>query len=338
MELFYFTRQEELDNFIKSAADKRGAEFLQSWQWGEILKSEKAAVLRIGVRRKGDDRTKNSSGREILVAATIIKYPLGVGFSYWYAPRGVILNRNLSQSDRTEAENYLFLEIKKIDSLAVFMRFEPAKDISGRIYPVKKVLDLQPKQTLILDLDKDEAGLLQDMRQKARYNLNLAVKKGVETKEGSVSDFSDFWRLMSLTGERDDFRLHGEAHYRNLLQAGQGLIRLYFAAYEGRNVAAGIFCFWGDKVTYLHGASDNQFRNVMAPYLLQWSVIRRAKKEKYKYYDFYGLDERKWPGVTRFKLGFGGRPENYPGTYDLIFRSALYYGYGIFRKIRRLLK
>jgi len=141
---------------------------------------------------------------------------------------------------------------------------------------------------------------------------------------------------MALTGGRDNFRLHGAAHYKNLLTVAPDFIKLFLAEYRGRNIAAGFFCFWGDKVTYLHGASDNEFRNVMAPYLLQWFLILAAKKEGYRYYDFYGLDEKKWPGVTRFKLGFGGRTVEYPGTYDVIFNSAGYRIYNLARKIRRL--
>jgi len=364
MELFYFTAREELDAFIKSAADTRGAEFLQSWQWGELLKTDGEEILRLGVKSNGNEGKELMAGKtpkdndkpEILAAATIIKRPLWGGYSYWYSPRGIILKPGLREEKRTELENFLSAEIKKIDSGAIFLRIEPRAPVAvinreSRItkyrFKIKKTLDLQPRQTLILDLILNEAELLKGLQQKTRYNINLAAKKGVEIKEGRSADFSEFWRLLNLTGARDNFRLHGARHYQNLLggknaagpnQSGTNdFIKLFFASYNGKNIAACLFCFWGDKATYLHGASDNEFRNVMAPYLLQWSAIKKAQEDGYKYYDFYGIDEKKWPGVTRFKLGFGGRPENYPGTYDIVFNPVLYGSYKFIRKFKRLI-
>jgi lipid II:glycine glycyltransferase (peptidoglycan interpeptide bridge formation enzyme) len=316
MKLFYFAGKEELDNFVKSAADCRGAEFLQSWQWGELLRAEKVEILRVGI-------SAEIHGKEVIVAAaTLIKNALPGGYSYWYAPRGPIFQKGILEKERNEVEDFLYFEIKKLDTRAIFLRVEPAEIIASRSFVFKKTVDLQPKQTLLLDLSLSAAEILKGMHQKTRYNINLALKKGVEIRQGSSADFEEFWRLMSLTGTRDSFRLHRADHYRNLLTAPQ--IKLFFASLDGQNIAAGLFCFWGDKATYMHGASDNKFRNAMSPYLLQWILIQKAQAEGYKYYDFYGTDEKKWPGVTRFKLGFGGRIENYPGTYDVIFRSFLY--------------
>jgi len=141
---------------------------------------------------------------------------------------------------------------------------------------------------------------------------------------------------MSLTSERDAFRLHDASHYRGLLKAEN--IKLFFASYKGKNIATALICFYKNRVTYMHGASDNEARNLMAPYLLQWTVIKKARQESYKYYDFYGIDEKKWPGVTRFKLGFGGFVKDYPGTCDFVFRPLIYNLYEILRKLRRSLK
>ena len=174
------------------------------------------------------------------------------------------------------------------------------------------------------------------MQQKTRYNIRLAAKKGIKVIEAiSETDFLDFWCLMKKTSNRDGFRIHNEAHYINLLVSSEGVIKLFFAEYKGQRVAAGLFAFYGDKVIYLHGASDNEFRNLMAPYLLQFEIIKKAKLEGFNFYDFYGVDEKKWPGVTRFKKGFGGFIYNYAGTYDLVLRPCLYFLYNFLRNLRR---
>jgi len=85
----------------------------------------------------------------------------------------------------------------------------------------------------------------------------------------------------------------------------------------------------------MHGGSSGAYREAMAPYLLQWRAIELGKKFGCTYYDFYGIDEEKWPGVTRFKNGFGGRTINYPGTFDLIFDASWYNVYKMVRRVRR---
>ncbi len=334
MELFYFSSPAELDNFVLNAgslalrSDSAGAEFLESWAWGEVLLQEGKDILRVGVRDKG----------EIMVAATLIKSPIGGGYFYWYAPRGPVINYQLKIKNY-ELERFLFTALKKIDGRAVFLRLEPREELRITNYElrIKKTLDLQPAKTLILDLAAGEAELFKNFHSKTRYNIRLAEKKGVEIINGSALDAAEFWRLIHATGERDKFRVHDQKHYKNLLAADPKFIKLYFARYEGKNIAAGLFSFWGDRVTYLHGASDYHFREVMAPQLLQWTVIKEAASAGYKYYDFYGINEQKWPGVTRFKLGFGGRVIDYPGTFDLIFRPGLYSLYNLLRRLKRLL-
>jgi lipid II:glycine glycyltransferase (peptidoglycan interpeptide bridge formation enzyme) len=113
-------------------------------------------------------------------------------------------------------------------------------------------------------------------------------------------------------------------------------IKLFLAKHDGKVIAGNIVAFFGDTVTYMHGASSNEFRNLMAPYALQWHCIKLAKQSGYKYYDFYGISDDKWPGVTRFKRGFGGKELEYPGTWDAVFDGVKYKIYGLLRKIRRV--
>lgn len=307
-----------------------GGEFLQAVFWGELSARGGEEIEYWGTR----------DGEKILAAALIIKKPLFGSFFYWYAPRG-------PRGDKM-AVDFLLNGLKKEKSSAIFFRLEPEELPSDEKIKnnLKKSVDLQPKKTLMLDLNKSEEELLKLMGQKTRYNIRLAEKKGVKIIPGTANDFSEFWRLMSLTGERDAFRLHSASHYENLISASSadsndnsdGRIKLFFARANGKNIATGLFCFFGDRATYMHGASDNEARNLMSPHLLQWEVIKWAKKEGYKYYDFYGIDEKKWPGVTRFKVGFGGFVKEYPGTYDFVFRPGIYNLYEFLRKLRRRFK
>jgi lipid II:glycine glycyltransferase (peptidoglycan interpeptide bridge formation enzyme) len=308
---------EQLNKFVVKNSVRSGAEFLQSFSWGEITLAEGEEILRVAAREKEEWRA----------AATLIKKKLPANNFYWYAPRGPL--------GTPAGINFLISEIKKLSPRAVFFRLEPGTLDKAAPFSLIRIADLQPRKTLVLDLGRSEEELLRQMQQKTRYNIRLAEKKGVKIRAGGEEDFPEFWRLLNKTSRRDVFRLHAEKHYRNLISADKNFIKLFFACYEGKNIAAGIFCFFGDKVTYLHGASDNEFRNIMAPHLLQWELIKEARRDGYKYYDFYGIDGKKWPGVTRFKLGFGGQAIEYPGTFDFVFRPFLYRLYALARKLRR---
>ena len=66
---------------------------------------------------------------------------------------------------------------------------------------------------------------------------------------------------------------------------------------------------------------------------MHWEIIKKLKVEGCKLYDFWGIDANKWPGVTRFKLGFEGQVVEYPGSFDLPISKIWYLIYKIARKI-----
>lgn len=303
-----------------SKQDLKGAEFLVSPEWRELLKAEGATVENSAMLEDG----------KITVLFNEVKKNIPLGFFYYY-PRGPLIDPVLSTAEKKVLEK-IFKDRAK-EQGAIFLRLEPNYLWSG----LKETVALQPAQTLILDLKLNEEELLAAMHQKTRYNIRLANKKGVTVRLGTRDDFKDFWRLMRQTGARDNFGTHSKSHYETLLQNPE-FIKLFVAEVKGQVIAAGLFAFYLDKVTYLHGASNYKQRALMAPYLLQWEVIKQAQKEGYQFYDFYGIDEKKWPGVTRFKLGFGGRVANYPGTFDLVLQPFKYKVYNLLRRLNRRLR
>lgn len=337
--------------------------FLQSWEWGKFQKSTGNKIFRIGIEENG----------QLIAVSNLIKKKLIINKNYLYCPGGLINNYQLSPQREGQAiipakrgtSNYqfnskfktwpeqkrgvqnskqilqlLFNEIQAIAEKenAIFLRFESQFEFQSSIIncqsKIAKTIDVQPSKTLILDLDKSEDELLKKMHQKTRYNIRLAEKRGVKIMEAGKSQFEDFWNLMQETSKKDNFRLHNKKYYQKMLD--QPLIKLFLAKYKNHTIAANIVVFFKNTATYLHGASSFEYRNVMAPYILQWHCIKLAKKLGHKYYDFYGIDEKKWPGVTRFKNGFSGNKIQYPGTFDLVFNKKWYLFYKILRKLKSL--
>jgi lipid II:glycine glycyltransferase (peptidoglycan interpeptide bridge formation enzyme) len=311
------------DFLITSAADC-GAEFLVSKEWADILQTEEN-VETLGVY----------DGEKLSALFNLIKKDFKFGLSYYYLPRGPVFAKDLSAEKQSEIWQLLISEFKS--RRGIFLRVEPKDFLPSNIKALPSI-NLQPKETLMLDLSLSEEELLKSFHQKTRYNIRLAEKKGVVVREGQgEKDFVSFWSLMTETGKRDNFHIHNQNHYHLLATANPDFIKLFIAEIDGQTIAAGLFSFFGDKATYLHGASAHEFRQLMAPYLLQWTLIKTAKESGYKYYDFYGIDAKKWPGVTRFKTGFGGFTVSYAGTCDIILNPFTYALYNILRRIRRLI-
>jgi len=230
--------------------------------------------------------------------------------------------------------------IKKIKEIAkqqnaIFFKAEFESEINENLlnkYGFKKSNNIQPLQTIILDLTKTEEEILGQMHQKTRYNINLAQKKNIKIKTGKTDDdFDRFWKLMRDTSQRDNFKSYSRAYYEEMLEIPGA--ELFIAEYQDKVIVANIVLFYKNTATYLHGASSYEHRNLMAAPLLQWHQIQEAKRIGCKTYDFWGINEQKWPGVTRFKRGFGGREITYPGAYDLVFKPFWYRIYKLAKRI-----
>jgi lipid II:glycine glycyltransferase (peptidoglycan interpeptide bridge formation enzyme) len=318
------------------AARQKQAQILQSGAWGDFQAAAGASVLRYGLW----------ADEKLLLALTIFRKPLFLSFGYLYCPRIDLSGLNKEQ------EGFLFEELARVakEKNCIFLRIEPIQLLKiirpRRTSPglenylsvislkIKKTIDIQASQTNIIDISGSEEEILSRMHQKTRYNIRLATKKGVSVRTGASSDFESFWRVMEETRERDGFRLHARSYYERMLTVPG--IELIVAEYRGKIIAANIVSYFGDMASYLHGSSSNAERNLMAPYLIQWESLRRAKEKGCRYYDLNGIDEKKWPGVTRFKHGFGGSDVIYPGTFDIIFAPLVYRAYILLRRIRRM--
>ncbi len=286
--------------------------FLQSQNWLNFQKSLGRKIWRIG-------------------GAEIIKYNLPFRKSYLYAPRcsaDFLLKEFFSQiKEIAKKENSIFL---KVEPAYAPEGASAGKPVLLEKFGFKKSSNIQPQKTLILDIAKSEQELLSQMHYKTRYNIQLAQKKNIKIKQGKQY-FEDFWRLIEQTAKRDKFRSHPKEYYRKILEIPG--VELFVAEFGGKIIVANIVVFYNGQAIYLHGASDYEQRNLMAPHLLQWEQIKEAKKRRCVEYDFWGIDEKKWPGVTRFKKGFNGQEITYPGAYDLIFQPIWYGIYKIARKI-----
>lgn len=280
----------------------------------------------------------------------IIEHKIALNKSFLYS-FGVSVIDNFENfinkvKEIAKKENAIFLKIEP-RSFDLFTFGGQARDnlFGLKKFGFRKSNNIQPLQTIILDITKTEEELLNQMHQKTRYNIQLAQKRGVKIRnlKSEIKNFEEFWKLMTKTSKRDGFRAYPKEYYQKMLEipgtelfvAELPLIHQSLTDKLGtsRVIAANIVFFCENQAIYLHGASDYEYRNLMAPHLLQWEQIKEAKRRNCVEYDFWGINETKWPGVTRFKRGFGGKEIACPGAYDLVFKPFWYRVYKILKKI-----
>jgi lipid II:glycine glycyltransferase (peptidoglycan interpeptide bridge formation enzyme) len=199
---------------------------------------------------------------------------------------------------------------------------------------------VQPRRTIVVDIASDEDAILAAMKQKTRYNVRLAERKGVTVREATEADLPAFHALMAATGERDAFGVHAPAYYEAAyrLFAPRGWARLLLAEVEEESVAAVMVFALPPRSWYFYGASSDTHREKMPTYLLQWEAMRWAKSLGCTTYDLYGVPDQDegtledqftqrgdglW-GVYRFKRGFGGKLVRSVGAWDRVYAPLRY--------------
>lgn len=299
----------------------RPNQFLQSWEWGEFQSSLGREVRRIKIERDG----------EAAALAQAVRHTLPFGLSYIYVPRGPLVTPT-GANHLAEVMPVLIRGVKDFSPQSIFFRAESV-GYNPCEFGWRKVKDVQPSHTLMLALDRSEEEILADMHQKTRYNIRVAERHGVVVRKMERGDFDGLWELIKMTSERDEFRSHAKGYYEKMIENAGEMLEVWFAEFKGRAVAANIMINYGEVTTYLHGASSREHKNVMAPYLLHWEMIKKAKAEGREHYDFWGVAPEdaepghSWAGISRFKRGFGGTEVSYPGTFDLALNSFWYFLY-----------
>jgi len=267
--------------------------------------------------------------------------------SILYAPKGPLLDWG-DKSSRNRVLNDLQAFAKKEG--AIFLKLDPEVVLgTGAPATLDDVVDeggqtvmaefkqrgwryssdqIQFKNTVLIDLSLSEEELLATMKQKTRYNIRLAEKKGLTLRIGTQKDFDVLYKMYAETSVRDGFVIRDEEYYKTVwttfiansqspstnLQsptlapgahrpgdsvpgsAGVTNPQLPFAetliAEVNHEPVAAIFVFYFvGRAYYVYGMSRDAHREKMPSYLLQWEAIKRAKAMGCRVYDLWGAPD-----------------------------------------------
>ncbi|MDR3707920.1 MAG: peptidoglycan bridge formation glycyltransferase FemA/FemB family protein [Capsulimonadaceae bacterium] len=322
---------------------------LQCWEWGEV-------------KGEGGDWTPicmaaTDSAGAIRAGVLLLRRRVPLVGAFYYAPRGPLMDdwsdaRTLkllidAVEKRAQADGAAFLKIDpavpvdderaEIALSALGFHNPPTVDPQG-------FGGTQPRCVMVLDVKgKDDAALLADFKAQCRRNIRKSDKFGVEVIEETTREHIDpFYELLSVTAKRDGFTVRPKRYYETiwdkLVEAGYA--KLFLTRHEGVYLSGALCFVIGDKCWYVYGASSNESRDVMPNYGMQWAMIRWAREQGCRVYDFRGVSPRRrqegedaqaleqedhLQGLNRFKEGFGARYVEYIGERDLAFNVVKYW-------------
>jgi peptidoglycan pentaglycine glycine transferase (the first glycine) len=296
------------------------AHILQSWEWGEFKGRYGWRAQRLiwdGDQAAAQVLTRSAGGQRVM-----------------YVPKGPLLNWGAPDLRARVLDDLKALARREH---AVFIKIDPDLEApASAAWPAAEAWryshdQIQFRNTVLLDLRRSEAEILAGMKQKTRYNVRLAEKKGVRIRPGTLTDLDLLYRLYAETAVRDGFVIRAADYYRDAWGSfmAAGLAQPLIAEVEGEAASALILFKFAKTAWYMYGMSREAHRDKMPNHLLQWEAMRWAKQQGCETYDFWGAPDEfvetdpMW-GVWKFKEGFGGRVACHIGAWDYA-PSALFY-------------
>jgi peptidoglycan pentaglycine glycine transferase (the first glycine) len=326
-----------------------GAHFLQTWEWAQT----KARLGWQPLPRVWH----NGQGRPV-AAAMVLQRRLGshgpaARLSVMYVPKGPLCDWENADLRRRLLDDLANLARRHG---AIFIKMDPDVCLGTGIPGSPQALEsatglamlddlrqrgwhlsdeqIQFRNTLLVDLTPDMDTLLANMKQKTRYNVRLAQRKGVTVRPGTAADLRMLYCMYAETSVRDGFVIRDEDYYLSVWNTfmDAGMAEPLVAEVEGQAVAGVVIFRFAGRAWYLNGMSaarDQAQREKMPNHLLQWEAMCRAKADGCHTYDLWGapdiFDESDslWK-VYRFKEGFGGQVVRHIGAWDLPIRPLFY--------------
>jgi lipid II:glycine glycyltransferase (peptidoglycan interpeptide bridge formation enzyme) len=355
--------------------------FLQTYEWGQVkamygwepiylvwdsegkMKEEKDASRLSSLREpQGGAFVFHPTAAALILKRQILRNNFAARLSILYSPKGPLLDWT-NESLRTRVLDDLQSFAKKQG--AIFLKMDPdvvlgmgvprsdedfidnngqtvVSELKRRGWEYSSD-QIQFKNTVVIDLNPTEDHLLARMKQKTRYNIRLAEKKGVSVRAGSSDDLGMLYKMYAETSVRDGFVIRDEAYYKTVwelfmagnqspvsnLQSSNSPITDYYLPSTEPLIAevnaepiAGLFVFYfARRAYYVYGMSRDAHRGKMPTYLLQWEAMKRAKARGCAMYDLWGApdvfdeSDSMW-GVYRFKEGLGGQVVRTLGAWD----------------------
>ncbi len=300
----------------------------QSYEWGELKKSEGWEPLRIIV-------SDNNCEKLTLIAQIVMKKVLGVNIAW--CPGGPLIN--------TEDKNKTNSALKKFRDVVAEYNFANLRcktfmednDINSKFFiEFKKSSNtLTSRRTnIIKTMPSDD--FLSQIRKKHRYYIKQSIKNNIDWRIRENDEAgSVFYSIYAQMQEEKNLNLPiiDVALFAKLLNSSDYNKIITLAGYKDREcVAACVVSMFHRKAFYHYAASTNRGGDLHASYGMIFELINYLYSLDIDILDFGGLSEdQSTAGVDFFKEGFNGEEIKRVGEFDIaksilhnyIFNKAL---------------
>lgn len=228
--------KEIFDNYVYNHKTK--SHFLQSHSWGEFAKVKKHLTPHyLGLINENN---------EIIGATLLLQKHLPFNYSYFYAPRGFIIDYNDQKTlkimtkeivNYTKRKKSIFI---KIDPDLIIKKFDYENEELPTNYDKEELLKIfkdigfkhlgftknfetsQPRYTFRIDLEQSLEEIESHFSKTTKQRIAKSKKLETEVVIGTKKDIKDFYHLMLLTENRKDFISYDESYYETLYDIFNG--------------------------------------------------------------------------------------------------------------------
>lgn len=230
-----------------------------------------------------------------------------------------------------------------------FVRIEPAapnaKKVLRQLHAKRAHRDIQPKNTLVKDLNRPDDELFAEMMSTNRRLYRRAAETGFTFRQSyEPSDVKLFLDMVHQVAARTGIQPHSDKYFTTMAEILFPLkaATLFIAEHNGSPVSTSIV-FEDDRTRYYaHAGNAESARKLQPSVYLVGHMIFDAKAQGKQHFDYYGVTPphapktHKWAGFSQFKRSFGGREVEYAGTWEIPIKRTRYQAYRLFTRINRV--
>jgi lipid II:glycine glycyltransferase (peptidoglycan interpeptide bridge formation enzyme) len=176
-------------------------------------------------------------------------------------------------------------------------------------------IDTEVKEfTTVLDLRADETKLFDAISSTFRYHIRKAATAGVECiydVEPSLSECREIIRRFNVFAAKKKIT---PANSKRILALQEQKKVIISKAMQGdATLVTHVYLHDDNRILLMHTfheeeETDPQLRGY-ANKSLHWEDIRLFREKGFHTYDFGGINSEELPGISHFKLSFGGKAE-----------------------------
>lgn len=230
MEFVYDIDKNEYEEFVKQ---HKKSHFLQGYSWGEFCKESKGLTpYYVGVKEN----------KNLIASALLLEKKLPLGYSYFYCPRGYIIDfTDFNTLDFFNSNIKMFLSKRK----GIFLKFDPdiiwcQKNPNDEIIPTeydqeqifknikkigfkhlgfnKRFEHNQPRYTFRLKLNSSLEQIKNNFHSTTKKIINKGNIYNLNIYKNDSKYIKDFYTTMIETAKREDITQYSMEYYKNFYE------------------------------------------------------------------------------------------------------------------------